>query len=236
MKDLLIGEADPTLGEGIRLALQAPELRPQLCRSLADAGELLSRRSFDLLILDINLPDGNGLDLLRALRRESEVPVILLTANDLETDIVAGLELGADDFITKPLNIKELVLKVKVLWRRMNYIQMRQTDNQKPLCYGNLELHPGMRKVFIEGDTRELTYKEFDTVYFLARHYAHVFTREQLINEIWGFDYVGNTRAVDILIKRLRAKIEPYGNYIHTIYGVGYKFEVPDSGEKEDKE
>ena len=157
-------------------------------------------------------------------------------AQDKTYSKILGLELGADDFITKPLNIKELVLKVKVLWRRMNYIQMRQTDNQKPLCYGNLELHPGMRKVFIEGDTRELTYKEFDTVYFLARHYAHVFTREQLINEIWGFDYVGNTRAVDILIKRLRAKIEPYGNYIHTIYGVGYKFEVPDSGEKEDKE
>ena len=108
MKDLLIVEDDPTLGEGIRLALQAPELRPQLCRSLADAGELLSRRSFDLLILDINLPDGNGLDLLRALRRESEVPVILLTANDLETDIVAGLELGADDYITKPFSLAVL--------------------------------------------------------------------------------------------------------------------------------
>ena len=114
MKDLLIVEDDPTLGEGIRLALQAPELRPQLCRSLADAGDLLSRRSFDLLILDINLPDGNGLDLLRALRRESEVPVILLTANDLETDIVAGLELGADDYITKPFSLAVLRARVEL--------------------------------------------------------------------------------------------------------------------------
>ena len=118
MKDLLIVEDDPTLGEGIRLALQAPELRPQLCRSLADAGELLSRRSFDLLILDINLPDGNGLDLLRALRRESEVPVILLTANDLETDIVAGLELGADDYITKPFSLAVLRARVNTQLRR----------------------------------------------------------------------------------------------------------------------
>ena len=118
MKDLLIVEDDPTLGEGIRLALQAPELRPQLCRSLADAGELLSLRSFDLLILDINLPDGNGLDLLRALRRESEVPVILLTANDLETDIVAGLELGADDYITKPFSLAVLRARVNTQLRR----------------------------------------------------------------------------------------------------------------------
>ena len=118
MKDLLIVEDDPTLGEGIRLALQAPELRPQLCRSLADAGDLLSRRSFDLLILDINLPDGNGLDLLRALRRESEVPVILLTANDLETDIVAGLELGADDYITKPFSLAVLRARVNTQLRR----------------------------------------------------------------------------------------------------------------------
>ena len=115
---LLIVEDDPTLGEGIRLALQAQELRPQLCRSLADAGELLSRRSFDLLILDINLPDGNGLDLLRALRRESEVPVILLTANDLETDIVAGLELGADDYITKPFSLAVLRARVNTQLRR----------------------------------------------------------------------------------------------------------------------
>ena len=191
----------------------------------------------DIVLLDIMLPDMDGYEVLQAVQEYDEtLPVIFITAQDKTYSKILGLELGADDFITKPLNIKELVLKVKVLWRRMNYIQMRQTDNQKTLCYGNLELHPGMRKVFIEGDTRELTYKEFDTVYFLARHYAHVFTREQLINEIWGFDYVGNTRAVDILIKRLRAKIEPYGNYIHTIYGVGYKFEVPDSGEKEDKE
>lgn len=118
MKDLLIVEDDPTLGEGIRGPPGAPELRPQLCRSLADAGELLSRRSFDLLILDINLPDGNGLDLLRALRRESEVPVILLTANDLETDIVAGLELGADDYITKPFSLAVLRARVNTQLRR----------------------------------------------------------------------------------------------------------------------
>ena len=202
-----------------------------------DAIQKVKCQAPDIVLLDIMLPDMDGYEVLQAVQEYDEtLPVIFITAQDKTYSKILGLELGADDFITKPLNIKELVLKVKVLWRRMNYIQMRQTDNQKTLCYGNLELHPGMRKVFIEGDTRELTYKEFDTVYFLARHYAHVFTREQLINEIWGFDYVGNTRAVDILIKRLRAKIEPYGNYIHTIYGVGYKFEVPDSGEKEDKE
>ena len=114
----------------------------------------------DIVLLDIMLPDMDGYEVLQAVQEYDEtLPVIFITAQDKTYSKILGLELGADDFITKPLNIKELVLKVKVLWRRMNYIQMRQTDNQKTLCYGNLELHPGMRKVFIEGDTRELTYK-----------------------------------------------------------------------------
>ena len=118
MKDLLIVEDDRALGEGIRLALQTPELRLQLCPTLAEAGALAARQPFDLLILDINLPDGNGLDFLRALRREHAVPVILLTANDLETDIVAGLELGADDYITKPFSLAVLRARVHAQLRR----------------------------------------------------------------------------------------------------------------------
>ena len=228
MKDLLIVEDDPTLGEGIRLALQAPELRPQLCRSLADAGELLSRRSFDLLILDINLPDGNGLDLLRALRRESEVPVILLTANDLETDIVAGLELGADDYIIKPFDSKELVARVKAVLRRF---QPEKTGVSKPagkiVEYPDLVVNLTNYSVVYCGHTVDMPPKELELLYFLASSPNQVFTREQLLDHIWGYEYIGDTRTVDVHIKRLREKIKDRATWsLATVWGIGYKFEV----------
>ena len=209
MKDLLIVEDDPTLGEGIRLALQAPELRPQLCRSLADAGELLSRRSFDLLILDINLPDGNGLDLLRALRRESEVPVILLTANDLETDIVAGLELGADDYITKPFSLAVLRARVNTQLRRT---AAPQAEAQS-CCRGQDEGIPEQKLLRL-----------------LVEHRGQTLTRAALVDRIWtdGAEYV-DENALSVTVKRLRDKLEDMPSkprYIKTVYGLGYTWAV----------
>ena len=206
MKDLLIVEDDPTLGEGIRLALQAPELRPQLCRSLADAGELLSRRSFDLLILDINLPDGNGLDLLRALRRESEVPVILLTANDLETDIVAGLELGADDYITKPFSQAE---RVQLDGFTFDFGRMEFSRNGVPV---------------------ELSKTEQKLLRLLVEHRGQTLTRAALVDRIWtdGAEYV-DENALSVTVKRLRDKLEDMPSkprYIKTVYGLGYTWAV----------
>lgn len=219
MKDLLIVEDDPTLGEGIRLALQAPELRPQLCRSLADAGELLSRRSFDLLILDINLPDGNGLDLLRALRRESEVPVILLTANDLETDIVAGLELGADDYITKPFAIEELLARIRAALRKRT-----TAPEETLLTAGPLAMNVDKHQVTVKDQPVELTKKEFDLLRHLLENKGHVLSRETLLDSVWGFDFVGETNSVDVYIRFLRSKLdEAFGvKLIHTVRGVGY--------------
>ena len=212
MKDLLIVEDDPTLGEGIRLALQAPELRPQLCRSLADAGELLSRRSFDLLILDINLPDGNGLDLLRALRRESEVPVILLTANDLETDIVAGLELGADDYITKPFSLAVLRARVNT--------QLRRTAT---FDFGRMEFSRN-------GVPVELSKTEQKLLRLLVEHRGQTLTRAALVDRIWtdGAEYV-DENALSVTVKRLRDKLEDMPSkprYIKTVYGLGYTWAV----------
>ena len=224
MKDLLIVEDDPTLGEGIRLALQAPELRPQLCRSLADAGELLSRRSFDLLILDINLPDGNGLDLLRALRRESEVPVILLTANDLETDIVAGLELGADDYITKPFSLAVLRARVNAQLRR-----------SAPRDTGVLSIGPftfDFEQMDFRRDGRgvELSKTEQKLLRVLLENRGHAVPRATLVDRVWtdGADFV-EENALSVTVKRLRSKLEaapskPY--YLKTVYGIGYTWAV----------
>ena len=224
MKDLLIVEDDPTLGEGIRLALQAPELRPQLCRSLADAGELLSRRSFDLLILDINLPDGNGLDLLRALRRESEVPVILLTANDLETDIVAGLELGADDYITKPFSIEELLARIRAALRNKAEGAAEVPGQVGKLMAGPLTMDVDRHEVSVNGQEVELTRREFDLLRYLLENKEKVVTREVLLDNVWGFDFVGETNTVDVYIRFLRSKIDErfHIKLIHTVRGVGY--------------
>ena len=224
MKDLLIVEDDPTLGEGIRLALQAPELRPQLCRSLADAGELLSRRSFDLLILDINLPDGNGLDLLRALRRESEVPVILLTANDLETDIVAGLELGADDYITKPFAIEELLARIRAALRNKAEGAAEVPGQVGKLMAGPLTMDVDRHEVSVNGQEVELTRREFDLLRYLLENKEKVVTREVLLDNVWGFDFVGETNTVDVYIRFLRSKLDEVFGFrlIETVWGVGY--------------
>ena len=170
----------------------------------------------DIVLLDIMMPDMDGYEVLQKIQ-EHDIGIPIR---------VAALELGADDFITKPINMKELALKIKVLWRRINYSRAPVEQKQMKLEYGALHIDAGMRKVFVSGEVRDLTYKEFDMLYFLASNYAIVFSREKLLNEVWGFDYVGNTRAVDILIRRLRAKIEPCDGYVQTIYGIGYKFEL----------
>ena len=223
-RDLLIVEDDPTLGEGIRLALQAPELRPQLCRSLADAGDLLSRRSFDLLILDINLPDGNGLDLLRALRRESEVPVILLTANDLETDIVAGLELGADDYITKPFSLAVLRARVNTQLRRTAAPQAERVQlDGFTFDFGRMEFSRN-------GVPVELSKTEQKLLRLLVEHRGQTLTRAALVDRIWtdGAEYV-DENALSVTVKRLRDKLEDMPSkprYIKTVYGLGYTWAV----------
>ena len=253
MKDLLIVEDDPTLGEGIRLALQAPELRPQLradgdvlevglrggeapgggdgvLEGGADAGELLSRRSFDLLILDINLPDGNGLDLLRALRRESEVPVILLTANDLETDIVAGLELGADDYITKPFNPLELVARVKTQLRR--YLQYNPSGGgaAEPEEYDirGLQISKATHKCLLFGEELSLTPLEFSILWHLCAHQGEVVSSEALFEAVWGERYMDSNNTVMSHIARLREKMHENSRkpkFIKTVWGVGYTIE-----------
>ena len=227
MKDLLIVEDDPTLGEGIRLALQAPELRPQLCRSLADAGELLSRRSFDLLILDINLPDGNGLDLLRALRRESEVPVILLTANDLETDIVAGLELGADDYITKPFNPLEVIARVKSQLRR--YTALGGAEKAPGLLsVGPISMDDGAKLVTVDGEPVSLTPIEYNILKLLMTHPGQVFSSAQIYEQVWNDPAYGSENTVAVHIRHLREKIEinpAEPRYLKVVWGLGYKMD-----------
>ena len=223
MKDLLIVEDDRALGEGIRLALQAPELRLQLCHTLAEAGALAARQPFDLLILDINLPDGNGLDFLRALRQEHAVPVILLTANDLETDIVAGLELGADDYITKPFSLA-------VLRARVNRLLRRGSAPAAALELGPFSFDFGRMEFQRDGQPVELSKTEQKLLRLLVENRGRTLTRAQLVDRIWtdGAAYV-DENALSVTVKRLRDKLEEIPSkprYIKTVYGLGYTWAV----------
>ena len=224
MKDLLIVEDDRALGEGIRLALQAPELRLQLCHTLAEAGALAARQPFDLLILDINLPDGNGLDFLRALRQEHAVPVILLTANDLETDIVAGLELGADDYITKPFSLAVLRARVHAQLRRGTPAQAERVEIDRfSFDFGRMEFQR-------DGQPVELSKTEQKLLRLLVENRGRTLTRAQLVDRIWtdGAAYVDEI-ALSVTVKRLRDKLEEIPSkprYIKTVYGLGYTWAV----------
>ena len=224
MKDLLIVEDDRALGEGIRLALQAPELRLQLCHTLAEAGALAARQPFDLLILDINLPDGNGLDFLRALRREHAVPVILLTANDLETDIVAGLELGADDYITKPFSLAVLRARVHAQLRRGTPAPAERVEiDLFSFDFGRMEFQR-------DGQPVELSKTEQKLLRLLVENRGRTLTRAQLVDRIWtdGAAYV-DENALSVTVKRLRDKLEETPSkprYIKTVYGLGYTWAV----------
>ena len=224
MKDLLIVEDDRALGEGIRLALQAPELRLQLCHTLAEAGALAARQPFDLLILDINLPDGNGLDFLRALRQEHAVPVILLTANDLETDIVAGLELGADDYITKPFSLAVLRARVNAQLRRGTPAPAARYEAE------GLSLDFDRMEFQRDGQPVELSKTEQKLLRLLVENRGRTLTRAQLVDRIWtdGAAYV-DENALSVTVKRLRDKLEEIPSkprYIKTVYGLGYTWAV----------
>ena len=224
MKDLLIVEDDRALGEGIRLALQAPELQVQLCPTLAEAGALAARQPFDLLILDINLPDGSGLDFLRAFRREHAAPVILLTANDLETDIVAGLELGADDYITKPFSLAVLRARVNAQLRRGTPVPAARYEAEGlSLDFDRMEFRKN-------GQLVELSKTEQRLLRVLVENRGRTVPRETLLDRVWpdGAEFV-EENALSVTVKRLRDKLEETPSkprFLKTVYGVGYTWVV----------
>ncbi|MBS6216973.1 MAG: response regulator transcription factor [Clostridiales bacterium] len=174
--------------------------------------------AFDLILLDIMLPALSGMEVLRRLRRESQVPVIMLTARDTVVDKVSGLDSGADDYITKPFAIEELLARIRSALRK------RAPMPTRPLCAGSLVMDTDRHAVTMQGTAVELTRREFDLLRYLLENKEKVVTRESLLDHVWGFDYVGETNAVDVYIRFLRAKLEePFGEkLIHTVRGVGY--------------
>ncbi len=178
----------------------------------------------DLVVLDLMLPKVDGLEICRILRSQSSVAIIMLTAKGEETDKLVGLNLGADDYISKPFSPRELVARVKAVLRRSSFPSRYEGES---LLFQDLHIRPSTRTVKVQGDEVELTAKEFDLLLFLVQHPNQVFSREQLLNSVWDYEYFGDASTVTVHVRRLREKIETdptRPRYILTVWGVGYKF------------
>ncbi|MFD1485470.1 response regulator YycF [Lacticaseibacillus baoqingensis] len=188
----------------------------------------------DLILLDLMLPKIDGLEVARQVRKDHDTPIIMLTAKDSEIDKVLGLEMGADDYVTKPFSNRELVARVKANLRRQtaNAQAQEPDDENKDLTVGDLTIHPDAYTVSKRGEKIELTNREFELLHYLARHLGQVMTREHLLQTVWGYDYFGDVRTVDVTVRRLREKIEDspsHPEWLVTRRGVGYYLRNPDA-------
>ena len=223
MQKILLLEDDTALGSGIQLALENPSVQIRLCRTLAQGKEEAARNAYDLLILDVNLPDGSGLELLRQVRQGSAVPVILLTANDLEMDIVTGLESGADDYITKPFSLA-------VLRARVNAQLRRGTGKPAYFKLDDFTFDFDAMEFRKNGQSMDLSKTEQKLLRFLVENRGQTLSRATLVDRIWtdGAEYV-DENALSVTVKRLRSKLEDNPSspkYLKTVYGIGYTWAV----------
>ena len=222
MKRILIIEDDRALGDGLCLALKSPEAEPSLCRTLSAARSALAEGTFDLLVLDVNLPDGSGLDLLRELRGASNpVPVLLLTANDMEMDVVAGLESGADDYVTKPFSLAVLRARVNAQLRRTV-----SSPTEAPLVLGPFSFDFARMEFRRDGRLIDLSKTEQKLLRVLVENRGRTLPRELLVDRVWtdGAEYV-DENALSVTVKRLRGKLEDNPSkprFLKTVYGIGY--------------
>jgi two-component system OmpR family response regulator len=194
----------------------------------AQAIETARREKPDLVILDLMLPKMSGFEVCRVLRKDMTVPVLILTAKAEETDKIVGLEIGADDYMTKPFSMRELIARVRAMLRRVKMIELLPTDEKTLLKVDDLEIDLARHRATLKGTMMELTPKEFHLLAFLTKNRGFVFSREQLLEKIWGYDYAGNTRTVDVHIRWLRQKIEAdpqKPKHLITVRGIGYKLE-----------
>lgn len=193
-----------------------------------DGYQRILKQEVDLVVLDIMLPGMDGLEICRKVRAVSDIPIIMLTARSDDIDKIVGLELGADDYLTKPFNPRELVARVKAILRRSDRKPQPETsdDEETVLTVGNLTINTERRMVTINGRGVNLRMKEFDLLLLLARNTSRVFSRERLLELVWGYDFAGETRTVDVHVAHLRHKLKGMTPTIDTVWGIGYKLEV----------
>ena len=232
MKRIFFVEDDLSLIHGLSFALRQQGYEIVNARTCLEAETLWQNDSYDLVILDVTLPDGSGYDLCRLIRQSSKVPILFLTAADEETDVIMGLDIGGDDYITKPFNILEVKARIKAIMRRSAKRSKKsgQAENRMVKA-GDLTLDREGRRVLIDEREINLTAKEFDLLELLVSNPNQVYSRESLLTFVWGnkASESGDVRTVDVHVRRLREKIEPNPSdprYVHTKWGVGYYFRV----------
>ncbi len=227
MASILLVEDDPTLSETLRYNLEREGYRVYTAGDGIQALELARREHPDMLLLDVMLPRLDGFSVCRILRQESDVPILMLTARQDEIDRIAGLELGADDYVSKPFSLGELLARVRAIMRRSD----RQPIGSREIFEaGELKLDTGSRRVWRDNIEITLAQKEFDLLACLVRNRGMALSRDVLLERVWGYDFAGDNRTVDVHIRWLREKIEAdpsHPTYIQTVRGIGYRFEVP---------
>ncbi|HEY8347844.1 MAG TPA: response regulator transcription factor [Symbiobacteriaceae bacterium] len=227
MEHILMVEDEPGVVKGLRLSLEQAGFRVSTAADGRTALQMIRDGHYDLILLDLMLPEVDGLTLCREIRKRGDTPIIMVTARSEDVDKILGLEMGADDYITKPFNTRELIARCRAVLRRAR--QGGTGPEGQVIRAGDLVIDPARRRAALAGRHLELTAREFDLLTLLARHPGVVYTRQQLLDLVWGYDFVGDERTVDVHIRRLREKVEPdpsHPRYIRTKWGVGYYLEA----------
>ncbi len=230
---VLVVEDEPSFAEALTLGLGREGFAVTVASDGADALRRFEEMDPDLILLDVMLPTMSGIDVCRAIRKTSTVPIIMVSAKGEELDMVVGLEVGADDYVTKPYRLRELVARMRAVLRRAEdvapaAVEPSEDNPAEPVEVGDVRVDPDRHEVWVRGEKEALPLKEFDLLQLLMENAGRVLTREILIDRVWGADYVGDTKTLDVHIKRLRSKIETdpkQPTRIVTIRGLGYKFE-----------
>ena len=223
---ILVVEDEPDINKTVSYNIANEGLKPLSALNLTEAESYISSNNISLIILDLMLPDGSGLDFCKKLKSSnaySDIPIIIVTAKDDEVDKVVGFELGADDYVTKPFSVRELMLRIKAILKR-NSKDMTQNTSSKIKTFGILSINEDSHEVFINDDEIILTALEFKLLKHLLDRRGRVQTRDQLLSDVWGYSAHITTRTVDTHVKRLREKMGVMGKHVQTIRGVGYRF------------
>lgn len=226
-KKVLVVDDEKLIVKGIRFSLEQDGMEVDCAYDGEEALNFAKAKEYDIVLLDIMLPKLNGFEVCQQIREFSTMPIVMLTAKGDDMDKILGLEYGADDYITKPFNILEVKARIKAIMRRTSK-KNEQVENKKIVVIGDLKLDCEGRRVYIAGKEINLTAKEFDVLELLVFNPNKVYSRENLLNIVWGYEYPGDVRTVDVHIRRLREKIESNPSepkYVHTKWGVGYYFQ-----------
>lgn len=228
-KRVLVVDDEKVIVKGIRFSLEQDGMEIDCAYDGEEACQMAENNQYDVILLDVMLPKLTGFEVCQKIREFSDVPVIMLTAKGDDMDKILGLEYGADDYITKPFNILEVKARIKAIMRRSKKKEAVQVEDPSIRTMGRMKIDTEGRRVYLDEKEINLTMKEFDLLAILMDNPNKVYSREKLLNDVWGYEYLGDVRTVDVHVRRLREKIEANPSdpkYIHTKWGVGYYFQV----------